>query len=158
MNKKLLTLIIAIICVLVVTSGVIVFQTLSSNSKPSVIVTCSNSPGQPTQSYYISENSAHYYYDSYYGWATSIIINTEMSSSKPVILNETDFYVATNGQPLTNICLANFTGTFQLARNLYGASGYDTSMQFNFIVPGNVTSYQLACNGTVNVKIIQIGQ
>ena len=152
MNRKLFTIIVVIIVAVVAISGVLTFETLARR-EPVVTVVWQTSTLRPPTIYHISESSAHYYVNGYTGWATAITIDSNITCSRQVVLNDNNFYLTSNGQPLTNIEQEASGGSQYFP--VYGGPGYYLSHQFSFEIAGNVTSdFQLAYNGTANVRII----
>jgi len=156
-SKKVLTVMTAIIIVVIVLVGIIGGIEFYGPVSSKVTVTYQIDYSQYTTGpFYISQNSAKFYTDGYYGWATSIVLNANFSCAKEVTLNENDFYIISDGHPLPNIdltLLANSNSTFTLVRS-FDYSGYGYAMQFNFVVEGNQTTFQFAYNGTANVDVI----
>jgi hypothetical protein len=61
-----------------------------------------------------------------------------------------DFYLTSNGQPLSTYILGESNET-----RVNSPRGVAVMRTLDFTIRGNVTSYQLAYNGTPNIKIVE---
>ena len=156
MNRKILAIIIAAI-VIVGAIGVIAYQT-SAKSETLITVTYTTHPITPDSYWFISKTSTvtnigvSAVFNSSKHIPTIEIGGTPPNDSKPALpnsLNINDFYLTSNGQPLTTYIL-----TMGNTVVLNSTAGFAVMYHFDFTVRGNVTSYQFAYNGTANVKII----
>jgi hypothetical protein len=164
MKRKILAIVLFVI-VIVGVVGLVTYQTFSGNgnNKNSELITVTYTPHAIASSdhWYISSNSM----------VTDIIVTALFNSSKDVPLysegsyvgsndssltysknyplNINDFYLTSNGNPLSTYIVTVNNSTL-----VSSSSGVAVSRTFDFTVRGNVTSYQLAYNGTANVDII----
>jgi hypothetical protein len=161
MNRKILAIALVLI-VIVGVAGLIAYQTGSGNgnNKSTELITVTYTPHSiaSTDHWYTGSNSV----------VTDIIVVALFNSSKDVPLyagsslgdnasgsskdyplNINDFYLTSNGSPLSTYVVTVNNSTL-----VSSSSGIAVSRAFDFTVRGNVTSYQLSYNGTDNVKII----
>lgn len=157
MNRKIMSVVIVVI-VIVGVIGVIAYQTFGSSGSTLITVTYTTHPITPDSHWFISNSSTVTYievravFNSSKHIPTVEIGGTPANDSKPALpnsLNFNDFYLTSNGQPLTTYIL-----TMGNTVVLNSTTGFAQVRPFDFTVRGNVTSYQLAYNGTANVKII----
>jgi hypothetical protein len=156
MNRKIMSTII-VVMVIVGLIGVIAYQTFG-NDNTVIKVTYSTHPITRDSYWFISNTSTvtnigiEAVFNSSKHIPTFETIGTPANGSKPEppnSLNINDFYLASNGQPLTTYIL-----TMGNTIVLNSTSGFAIMTPFDFTVRGNATSYQLAYNGTENVKVI----
>jgi hypothetical protein len=161
MNRKIITIVLVLIVIGVV--GVVAYQTFSGNNKNTELITVTYTPHAIASSdhWYISNSSmvtdivvdtlfnSSKYVPLYAEGTTVSNSNSTSVNSKDYPLNINDFYLTSTGQPLSTYIATLNRITFENS-----SSGIAVLRTFEFTVRGNVTSYQLAYNGTQDVKII----
>ena len=155
MNRNILSIIVIVI-VIVGVIGVIAFQ-MPGDSRPLITVTYTTHSLTPDSHWFTSGNSTVTYievnalFNSSKHIPTIEVGGTPSNASTPILsdtLNINDFYLTSNGQPLSTYIL-----TLGNTKVLNSTAGFAVMYPFDFTVRGNVTSYQLAYNGTSNIKI-----
>ena len=158
MNKKVLAIIIGAIIIISGTIGVVAYQIFNKSSIPLITVTYTTHPIDSSSYRFINNSSTVTYIEvgaifncsKHFGFTeTKIASNSSELPTIPNSLNINDFYLTSEGHPLTTYIL-----TMGNTAILNSTNGVSLQQFFDFTVMGNVTSYQLAYNGTEGVKII----
>ena len=163
MNRKIIS-IIALFIVTVGAVGLVAYQTLSPKTDNSQLITVTYTPHSvaSTDYWYARSNLlvTHIVIDALFNSGKDVPFyaegstfgnsNSSVINSKDYPLNINAFYLTSNGQPLSTFVLTLNKSIIKT----HTASEMTILRGLEFTVIGNVTSYQLAYNGTQNVKII----